>query len=136
MPLLKGEIVGQSSDYLVLGAFGEFTQLTQARQEKLAARVEHIAVTQGDGLGFDIRSFEPDALDRLIEVKATAFAKESAFFITPNELDCSCAHSNHYHLFRLFNFRKGPKLFCLKGGLWKQLWLEPNSYRAAQGLLF
>ena len=59
-----------------------------------------------------------------------AFAKESAFFITPNELECSRAHSEHYHLFRLFNFRKGPKLFFLKGDLHEQLWLEPNSYRA------
>lgn len=105
-------------------------RLTQAGQEKLAADIEHVAVTQGDGLGFDIRSFETDGRDRLIEVKTTAFAKESAFFITPNELDCSRAHSEHYHLFRLFNFRKGPKLFCLKGDLRKQLWLEPDSYRA------
>lgn len=34
------------------------------------------------------------------------------------------------NLFRLFNFRKGPKLYCLKGDLWQQLWLEPDSYRA------
>ena len=134
----------QKRDYLAretrnreLGLAGEqlvirFEQyrLIKAGQEKFAERVEHVAITQGDGLGFDIRSFEPDGRDRLIEVKTTAFAKESAFFITPNELDCSRAHSKHYHLFRLFNFRKGPKLYCLKGDLRGQLWLEPDSYRA------
>ena len=134
----------QKRDYLAretrnreLGLAGEnlvirFEQhrLINAGQEKLAERVEHVAITRGDGLGFDIHSFEPDGRDRLIEVKTTAFAKESAFFITPNELDCSRVHSDHYHLFRLFNFRKGPKLFCLKGDLREQLWLEPDSYRA------
>ena len=92
--------------------------------------VESVRCDRGDGLGFDIHSFEPDGRDRLIEVKTTAFAKESAFFITPNELECSRSHSDHYHLFRLFNFRKGPKFFCLKGDLQEQLWLEPDSYRA------
>ncbi|WP_222845151.1 DUF3883 domain-containing protein [Vreelandella nanhaiensis] len=134
----------QKRDYLAretrnreLGLAGEnlvirFEQhrLIKAGKEKLAECVEHVAITQGDGLGFDIRSFEPDGRDRLIEVKTTAFAKESVFFITPNELDCSRVHSEHYHLFRLFNFRKGPKLFCLKGDLREQLWLEPDSYRA------
>ena len=120
--------LGLAGEHLVIRF--EQHRLIQAEYDKLAERVEHVAVTQGDGLGFDIRSFEPDGSDRLIEVKTTAFAKESAFFITPNELECSRAHSEHYHLFRLFNFRKGPKLFFLKGDLHEQLWLEPNSYRA------
>lgn len=108
----------------------EQRRLRQAGQDDLAAQVEHVALTQGDGLGFDVRSFEADGRDRLIEVKTTAFAKESAFFITPNELDCSRVYAEHYHLFRLFNFRKGPKLFFLKGDLRERLWLEPDSYRA------
>ena len=120
--------LGLAGEHLVIRF--EQHRLIQAGYDKLAERVEPVAVTQGDGLGFDIRSFEPDGSDRLIEVKTTAFAKESAFFITPNELECSRAHSEHYHLFRLFNFRKGPKLFFLKGDLHEQLWLEPNSYRA------
>lgn len=120
--------LGLAGEHLVMRF--EQQRLIKAGKEKLAERLEHVAVTQGDGLGFDIRSFEPNGRDRLIEVKTTAFAKESAFFITPNELACSRAYSEHYHLFRLFNFRKGPKLFCLKGDLQGQLWLEPDSYRA------
>ncbi|MEG3079117.1 DUF3883 domain-containing protein [Halomonas sp. 5021] len=120
--------LGLAGEHLVMRF--EQQRLIKAGKEKLAERLEHVAITQGDGLGFDIRSFEPDGRDRLIEVKTTAFAKESAFFITPNELACSRAYSEHYHLFRLFNFRKGPKLFCLKGDLQGQLWLEPDSYRA------
>lgn len=48
-------------------------RLTQAGQEKLAERVEQVAVTQGGGLGFDIHSFETNGRDRLIEVKTTDF---------------------------------------------------------------
>ncbi|MCM2973329.1 DUF3883 domain-containing protein [Larsenimonas suaedae] len=105
-------------------------RLTQAGQGALAERVEHVAVTQGDGLGFDVRSFDANGDERLIEVKTTAFAKETPFFITPNELECARDNAEHYHLFRLFNFRKNPRLFCLKGDLYGQLWLEPDSYRA------
>lgn len=105
-------------------------RLQRAGQDRLAERVEHIAETRGDGAGFDVRSFETDGRDRWIEVKTTAFAKESAFFITPNELACSRTNADRYHLFRLFDFRQRPRMFCLQGNLHDRLWLEPNSYRA------
>ncbi len=105
-------------------------RLMQAGHAKLADKVEHIAETQGDGAGFDVLSFEADGRERWIEVKTTAFAIESAFFISPNELACSRSYADRYHLFRLFDFRQRPRMFCLQGDLHNHLWLEPNSYRA------
>ncbi|GED22900.1 DUF3883 domain-containing protein [Halomonas halmophila] len=120
-----------------LGHAGECFVMAYERQRlmalgenKLAGAVEHVAATQGDGAGFDIRSFSDDGSERWIEVKTTAFAMESAFFISPNELRCSRDHAAQYHLYRLFNFRKQPRMFCLTGDLNKKLWLEPDSYRA------
>ncbi|MFM9270266.1 DUF3883 domain-containing protein [Halomonas elongata] len=120
-----------------LGHAGECFVLAYERQRlisqgasRLAEAVEHVAVTQGDGSGFDIRSFSADGSERLIEVKTTAFAKECAFFISPNELTCSRDNAANYHLYRLFDFRKQPRMFCLQGDLHNQLWLEPDSYRA------
>jgi len=108
----------------------EQNRLIQAGYAKLADKVEHIAETKGDGAGFDVLSFEADGRERWIEVKTTAFAIESAFFISPNELACSRSHADRYHLFRLFDFRQRPRMFCLQGDLHNHLWLEPNSYRA------
>lgn len=120
-----------------LGYAGECFVLAYERQRlirqgvsRLAEAVEHVAETQGDGAGFDIRSFSADGSERLIEVKTTAFAKECAFFISPNELNFSRDNAANYHLYRLFDFRKQPRMFCLQGDLHDQLWLAPDSYRA------
>lgn len=64
----------------------------------LAQRVEHVSVTLGDGLGFDIRSFDLEGNEQWIEVKTTSFAKDTPFFVTRNELRTSQAHADRYHL--------------------------------------
>jgi hypothetical protein len=50
--------------------------------DSLAAKVEHVSRTRGDGLGFDVLSFDEQGKERYIEVKTTAFAKETPFFVS------------------------------------------------------
>ena len=64
-------------------------RLTSGGYGRLANKVEHVAKTQGDGLGFDVLSFDTTGKERLIEVKTTSFGKETPFFITKNEVDLS-----------------------------------------------
>ena len=40
---------------------------------------DHVAATQGDGLGYDVRSFDETGRDRFIEVKTTAWGKQTPF---------------------------------------------------------
>lgn len=63
-----------------LGVAGEkFVAEFEARRlhagghRALADRVEHVSVTKGDGLGYDVLSFESNGRERYIEVKTTAF---------------------------------------------------------------
>ncbi|MHB1322908.1 MAG: protein NO VEIN domain-containing protein [Coriobacteriia bacterium] len=49
----------------------ETARLRSAGREALADRVEHVALTVGDGLGFDVRSFDLEGHETLIEVKTT-----------------------------------------------------------------
>ncbi|MDL4863121.1 DUF3883 domain-containing protein, partial [Halomonas elongata] len=135
--VVKRDYLAREARNRDLGHAGESFVLAYERQRliaegerQLAALVEHVAETQGDGAGFDIRSFSADGSEQLIEVKTTAFAKECAFFISPNELNCSRDNAANYHLYRLFDFRKRPQMFCLQGDLHDQLWLEPDNYRA------
>ncbi|WP_280562474.1 DUF3883 domain-containing protein [Chromohalobacter sp. 48-RD10] len=135
--VVKRDYLAREARNRELGHAGECFVLAYERQrliaegaQKLAEAVEHVAATQGDGMGFDVRSFSSDGSERMIEVKTTAFAKECAFFLSLNELDCSGKNAAHYHLYRLFNFRDRPKMFCLQGNLRDHLWLEPDSYRA------
>lgn len=108
----------------------ESRRLFAAGQKKLANKIEHVSQTQGDGLGYDILSFDENGKERLIEVKTTTFGKRTPFFITRNELSCSVHREEVFHLYRVFSFRKKPKLFNLPGRLDRNLNLEPTQYIA------
>lgn len=109
----------------------EHWRLNQLGQPKLADRVEHVSQTQGDGLGYDVLSFDANGKERFIEVKTTAFGKETPFFVTRNELDFSKDAKDHFVLCRLFEFRQTPRLFALNGALDQHCALDPVTYRAS-----
>lgn len=120
-----------------LGALGEelvvrFEQdrLSLAGHDRLASRVEQVSVTRGDGLGFDILSFDVNGRERFLEVKTTKYGAETPFFVSRNEARVSARHDSQYHLYRVYGMRKGAKLFTLAGDLNKSCALEPESYVA------
>jgi hypothetical protein len=111
----------------------EKARLESAGCHRLARQVEHVSVTQGDGLGFDILSFEPGGEDRLIEVKTTRFGKETPFFVSRNELGVSEVMHATYHLYRIFTYRTNPRLYTLDGNLNHSCSLSPIQYLARVG---
>lgn len=134
---VQRDYIGREARNASLGRAGEAFVLDYERwrlshigSERLAGKVEHVARTQGDGLGFDILSFEADGRPRLIEVKTTAFGKETPFFITPNEVSVSGARKEEFHLYRLFEFRRDPRLFTLHGDVRSHCRLDPASFIA------
>ncbi|MDQ3027262.1 MAG: DUF3883 domain-containing protein [Pseudomonadota bacterium] len=108
----------------------ERERLISSGKDPLADRVEHVSVSRGDGLGYDVLSFEPTGRPRLIEVKTTAFGKETPFYLSSGELDFSRAKAEEFQLYRLFNFRRAPRIFALKGAIHGQCHLDAISYRA------
>ncbi|WP_298208827.1 DUF3883 domain-containing protein [Acidovorax sp.] len=106
-------------------------QLTRMGKSDLADRIEHVSQTKGDGLGYDILSFDTNGRERFIEVKTTAFGKETPFFISKNELHFSREAGADFTLCRLFAFRQTPQLFSLKGALDQHCDLAPVTYRAS-----
>jgi hypothetical protein len=106
----------------------ERERLRLAGQRNLADQVEHVARTQGDGLGYDIRSFEVDGRERLIEVKTTRFGSLTPFFASRSEVEFSEERREDYQLYRLFSFRAEPRLFTLSGSLRSSCQLEPFCY--------
>lgn len=109
----------------------EHWRLNQLGQPKLADRVEHISRTKGDGLGFDVLSYETDGRERFVEVKTTTFGKDTPFFLSRGELALSSQAKEQFHLYRLFEFRKTPRLFALVGALEQHCSLDPVTYRAS-----
>lgn len=108
----------------------EARRLHAAGKKALSERVEHVAASKGDGLGFDVLSFDADGRERLIEVKTTSFGELTPFFVTRNELARSEADAPLYHLYRVFDFRSTPRLFDLPGVISGNCDLDPVSYLA------
>lgn len=105
-----------------LGAAGEEfvvnyerARLIHAGQESLAAKIEHTSRVRGDGLGYDILSYERSGAERLIEVKTTKYGGDTPFFVTKNEVATSERFPTQYQVYRLFSFRESPRLYTLSG---------------------
>ncbi len=122
-----------------LGQLGEQFAVEMERQrlrargrDDLAQKVEWISQTSGDGVGFDVLSFDDrDESERLIEVKTTTQGKNFPFYVTANEVSRSEVQASQYYLYRLFRFTREPRLFVLYGALSERCTLDPVSYRAA-----
>ena len=106
----------------------EHHRLWSLGEKSLADKVEHVAKTKGDGMGYDILSFDMSGEERFIEVKTTAFGKETPFYVSRGEVKFAKQYSKHFHLYRLFNFRRAPKFFDLAGPVEQHCKLTPISY--------
>jgi hypothetical protein len=129
----RNRSLGHAGELLVMEL--ETRRLHAAGKKKLAERVEHVAHSQGDGLGYDVLSFEETGRERLIEVKTTAFGRLTPFYVSRNELARSRVDAAQYQLYRLFDFRHKPRLFALSGAIDAHSRLQPVSYRAQPGAL-
>jgi len=123
----QNRALGQAGEQFALDF--ERWRLVQLGAGQLAEQVEHVAVTEGDGLGYDIRSFESDGQARYIEVKTTSFGDRTPFFVSANELRFAQAHAERFRLYRLFDFRAAPRLFELAGPIERHCLLDPMTYR-------
>lgn len=108
----------------------ERARLIAAGKERLADRVDHVSMSRGDGLGFDVLSFEATGADRFVEVKTTAFGKETPFYLSRGEIEFSKQYSASFQLYRLFDFRREPRLFQLKGAVDRHCHLDPVTFVA------
>lgn len=112
----------------------EHHRLYAAGKPKLADRVEHVSQTKGDGLGYDILSYdEVTGRERFIEVKTTAFGKETPFYISRNEVALSAEVPDQFRLYRVFEFRRQPRFFVLPGKVENRCVLDPVTYIARFG---
>lgn len=106
-------------------------RLVLAGRDDLSRKVMWVAVEIGDGLGFDVLSFDDqDESEKLIEVKTTGLGKFFPFYVTGNEVRCSEDMADRFYLFRVFDFGRTPRVYILTGSLKENCRLEPTQYRA------
>ena len=120
--------LGDAGEALVMEY--ERARLRQAGKDQLARNVEQVSKTVGDHAGYDIRSYDLAGHDRYVEVKSTRYGKLTPFYISVGEVRFSSANRHAYHLYRLFDFRRRPKLFMLPGDVRQHVRLDAINYRA------
>jgi hypothetical protein len=132
------DVAGRDERNRALGYAGEervlrheHATLREAGRHDLARLVRWVAQEDGDGAGYDIRSFTPDGAERLIEVKTTNGWERTPFYISRNELDVSEARRDAWCLFRLHDFAREPRAFELRPPLEAHVSLIAESYRAS-----
>lgn len=129
----------QDAENRRLGASGEKfvvhiekRRLHEAGRDDLARKVVWASREQGDGLGYDIISWDSVTdQEMFIEVKTTRFGKYAPFYVTSNEALVSEDNSAKYNLYRVFNFFTSPGLYVLKGSLSDTCPLDPVQYRVS-----
>jgi hypothetical protein len=127
----KNKKLGLDGELLVLDQ--EIKVLRGLNLHDLADKVLHVSVVEGDGAGYDIKSYDAEGNVKYIEVKTTKGSATTSFYISPNELEFSKHHQNNYLLYRLYEFEidtASAKAFVLKGDLSSQLEIMPTQFKA------
>jgi len=105
-------------------------RLTEMGRKDLAEQVDGIADRLGDGLGYDIVSFDENGDELFLEVKTTNASILTPFFISPNEIAVATRERDSYRLYRIFDFSTSPHAYVLSGTLEHKLTLKPQVYSA------
>ena len=125
----KNRQLGESGEHFVLEY--ERARLEKVGREDLSQKVEWTSKVIGDGAGFDIRSFEDDGRDRLIEVKTTNGWDRTPFHVSRNEMSVADQNRDHWVLLRLWNFARTPKAFEIRPPIESHVSLTPTSFLAS-----
>lgn len=120
--------LGKSGEERVF--FAEQSGLRVAGRDDLARKVRWVSAEDGDGAGYDIRSFDPAGRERLIEVKTTTGHKQTPFLLSENERAFSEERLDAFRLVRLFDFARQPRAFELTPPLDKSVLLKAATWRA------
>ena len=109
----------------------EQRKLFDAGRRDLAKKVRWVSQADGDGLGYDIRSYGEDGKEKWLEVKTTRGGNTTPFYLTRNENEVAKERPDAFRLYRLYDFSKSPRLFALTPPLEISLILEPLTFRAS-----
>jgi hypothetical protein len=101
----------------------------------LAEKVEHTSSKYGDGLGYDVKSYELDSLNRVkeiyIEVKTTTKGKTTPFFASKTEIEVSKEKGESYYIYRVYDFDLSIDdglIFRKSGNILENFLGEPETY--------
>lgn len=108
----------------------ELRRLTEVMPKRVPD-LKWVARDEGDGHGYDIRSFDERGEDRYIEVKTTCGNRTTPFFISRNERNAAEKYGESYRIFRVFSYYNASSVFVIKPPLDEAVHLEPQVFQAS-----
>jgi len=89
-----------------VGTFGEMLvyndEVKKTGDFSIKGEVVHASIKEGDGLGYDIRSFNETGEEVFIEVKTTKSDSIDKFYLTPKEIEVAKDNPN-FRLYRVYD---------------------------------
>lgn len=126
----KGKVINFVQNNIENKRIGDLGELWVIKYEKeklinlklnhLVDKISHTAIKEGDGTGYDIKSFDENKNEIFIEVKTTTGGVNNPFYITRNELEKSKIEKDNYYLYRVYNYNEASNqanLLIIKGEL-------------------
>lgn len=129
---LKNKRLGYLGELFVIQNEREI--LIQKGRKDLADKIQHSSVELGDGLGYDILSYDENGDKKFIEVKTTRGEINRPFYLTKNEIEFSKINKTNYCLQRIFDFDTNlnvGKFYQIKGDINIALNLDAILYLAS-----
>jgi len=96
----------------------------------LASRVLWASKIKGDGLGYDIETFDSSGKRIFIEVKTTKGSADTPFYISAEEMAAANYLGAGYRLYRVFSFGQKTKILEVKSPIALQFNFEASVYKA------
>lgn len=121
--------LGRAGEEFVVGF--ERSRLRRAGRDDLAGDVRWVSDLDGDGYGYDVKSFETDGEERLLEIKTTCGNERTPFWMSKRECDVGAEKCDIYRVRRVFHFRNEVKMFDIAPPLEAKLLLTPATFMAA-----
>lgn len=129
---LSKEKVGKDSEKLIYDL--EKERLKKENREDLAESVVWESEENGDGAGYDIRSYEKrdgEYVEIYIEVKGTSKSVNEPFDISINEIEASNKYKGQYYIYRVGEiYSDKPRFYRINGRIEDNFELEATSFKA------
>lgn len=135
----KVDHIKQAKEHYQIGLKGEQLALEIERKRLLDLGLDpdkyiKWCSVESDSYGYDFESVDVvnQALYPIyVEVKATKDIKDSAFFVSKNELEVSKEKKSAYRVFRIFDITSiAPKYYIASGEIETNFYLDPVTYSA------
>lgn len=125
----RNEALGHAGEKFVVAV--EKARLLDLGLHEQSKLVRWVARDDGDGLGYDVLSYDDNGERIFIEVKTTRGDSYTPFYLTETERLFAIMNAERYRLYRVFRFGKHPMIYVLPGLLEGVVKLEPTAYRVS-----